>query len=228
VLQVDIFYIHMPDHSTPISETLAGVQEVYNLGLFRRFGLSNYLADDVQSIHNHCQEHGYVLPTVYQGSYSPITRHRETDLLPTLRRLGMAFYAYSPSASGFLAKTPVQVEEAARAAEATGAPFRRQYIDRPAYMAALGEWGHIATSEGIDKAEMAYRWVAFHSALKRELGDALIIGASSFDQLENTLSGIERGSLSVRALKGINSMWEGLKHEPPAQSFPPSRSVPGK
>ncbi len=107
-LQVDIFYIHMPDGKTPISETLAGVDEVYKLGLFRRFGLSNYQADDVQAVYDHCAEKGYVLPSVYQGSYSPITRYQETELFPTLRKLGIAFYAYSPSASGFLGKTVAQ------------------------------------------------------------------------------------------------------------------------
>ncbi len=86
----------MPDSLTPIAETLAGVDEVYKLGLFRRFGLSNYQAADVQAVYDHCVEKGYVLPTVYQGTYSPVTRYQETILFPTLRKLGIAFYAYSP------------------------------------------------------------------------------------------------------------------------------------
>lgn len=42
--QVDLFYLHAPDHSTPIQETLACVQQLYTEGKFKRLGLSNYAA----------------------------------------------------------------------------------------------------------------------------------------------------------------------------------------
>ncbi|KAH8883108.1 aldehyde reductase [Thozetella sp. PMI_491] len=216
--QVDIFYLHMPDYATPISETLEAVNDVYKLGLFRRFGLSNFQAVDVQAAYDHCVEKGYVIPTVYQGSYSPITRYQETVLFPTLRKLNMAFYAYSPSASGFLGKTVPQLEEQLRNPPA-GAPWRRRYAENPKFMAALGKWVSIAEGEGIGGAELAYRWVAYHSGLKREHGDALIIGASSLQQLEETLSGIEKGPLSDTALLGIDEVWEGLKDEPPLRGM---------
>ncbi len=217
----------MPDHQTPLSETLAGVDEVYKLGLFRRFGLSNYQASDVQAVYDHCAEKGYVLPTVYQGPYSPIARYQETVLFPTLRKLGMAFYAYSPSASGFLGKTVAQVEEQARNALAGGAPFRRRYVDNPKFMAALAKWAAVAEEEGLSGAELAYRWVAYHSGLKRDFGDALIIGASSLEQLDETLLGIEQGPLSDKAQAGIDDVWEGLKDEPPPmRGFPPGARPP--
>lgn len=39
-LQVDVFYLHAPDKTVPIEDTLEGVNEVYKLGIFKRFGLS--------------------------------------------------------------------------------------------------------------------------------------------------------------------------------------------
>ena len=105
VKQVDIFYLHFPDRNTPLEETLAGVDAAYREGLFRRFGVSNFTAEAVQTIHDIATAKGYVLPTVYQGQYNPVARHFETDLFPTLRKLGMVFYAYSPLAGGFLTKT---------------------------------------------------------------------------------------------------------------------------
>lgn len=64
---VDVFYLHAPDTTTPIEETLAGVNEVYKTGFFKRFGLSNYGAEDVEKIYGICREKGYPLPSVYQG-----------------------------------------------------------------------------------------------------------------------------------------------------------------
>ncbi|CAK7234585.1 hypothetical protein SBRCBS47491_008997 [Sporothrix bragantina] len=220
VLQVDIFYIHRPDPQTPIAETLAGVQAVYEQGLFKRFGLSNYAAADVEAIYNHCKANNYVLPTVYQGTYSPITRFQEMALFPTLRRLGMSFYAFSPSAGGFLGKTVAQVEASLKepAPEGRGGPRSRRYAENPVFMKALAQWNAVADMEGVPSAELAYRYVAYHSALKRDLGDALIIGAGSLAQLEETLAAVEKGPLSADAVAGANAVWDAMKDEPTAQS----------
>ena len=88
VEQVDVYYLHSPD-VVPIEETLAGVNELYKEGWFRRFGLSNFFAKDVQKIYEICQREGYPLPSVYQGDYSAIARKQEEDLLPTLRKLSI-------------------------------------------------------------------------------------------------------------------------------------------
>jgi len=105
VPKVDIFYMHAPDKEVPLEETLAGINDAYQAGLFSRFGLSNYPASEVQAAYDICKANGYVLPTVYQGNYSPVARKQETILFPTLRKLNMSFYAYSPIAGGFLAKS---------------------------------------------------------------------------------------------------------------------------
>lgn len=92
VEQVDVWFLHAPD-SVPIEETLAGVNEAYKEGWFRRFGLSNFFAEDVQKIYDICKREGYPLPSVYQGDYSPVARKQEDVLFPTLRKLGMVSVA---------------------------------------------------------------------------------------------------------------------------------------
>lgn len=220
VKQVDVFYLHSPDAKVEISDTLAGVQEAYQLGLFKRFGLSNFSADDVQKVYDHCKEQGYVLPTVYQGNYSPVARKQETVLFPTLRKLGIAFYAYSPLAGGFLTKTAQQIAEGAGrfSDEALGGMYKRMYA-KPAFIKALEKWAAIAEEEKTTRADLAYRWVAYNSPLKKELGDAIIVGASSLEQLDQTLSGIGKGKLSDKAIQGIDQIWEEIKHEAPLDNF---------
>ena len=39
---VDILYLHLPDHHTPIEETLHAMQALFHRGKFRELGLSNY------------------------------------------------------------------------------------------------------------------------------------------------------------------------------------------
>eukprot|EP00282_Hemiselmis_andersenii_P018676 CAMPEP_0172027504 /NCGR_PEP_ID=MMETSP1041-20130122/17033_1 /TAXON_ID=464988 /ORGANISM="Hemiselmis andersenii, Strain CCMP439" /LENGTH=203 /DNA_ID=CAMNT_0012683405 /DNA_START=163 /DNA_END=771 /DNA_ORIENTATION=- len=90
--KVDLYYLHAPDAATPIEETLGEVDRLHREGRFSRFGLSNFQAWEVAHIHHHCAAKGYITPTVYQGMYNAVTRDVEKELLPCLRKLGIAFY----------------------------------------------------------------------------------------------------------------------------------------
>jgi aryl-alcohol dehydrogenase-like predicted oxidoreductase len=210
---VDIFYIHQPDHSIPISETLAGINELHQAGHFKRFGLSNYLAADVQAVYDHCKEHSYVLPTVYQGNYNPVARGSEKSLFPTLRKLSIAFYAYSPLAGGFLAKTVEDVEAGKGRFDPetpAGKRNRARYAN-PTFYAALTAWGEVAKTQGCSQSNLAYRWVTFNSPLKKEYGDAIIIGASSEKQAVETLEGIKEGPLDAEVSERIDDIWTKIE-----------------
>ncbi|KAK4545791.1 hypothetical protein LTR36_002745 [Oleoguttula mirabilis] len=218
---VDIFYIHAPDKDVPIEETLEGVNEVHKSGFFKRFGLSNFKAEDVQKAYDICKEKGYPLPEVYQGNYSAVARKQEELLFPTLRKLGMSFYAYSPIAGGFLTKTKQDVLDGKGRFDAS-TPIGKMYSDmysKPAYLEALAQWEQIAKDEGMSRAELAYRWVKYNSPLKPEHGDAIIIGASSAKQLEETLGSINKGPLSDKAAKAIDGVWETIQHEAPLDNY---------
>lgn len=52
---VDLFYLHAPDHDTPIEETLRAVHELRSDGLFREWGLSNYAAWQAVDIWHMCK-----------------------------------------------------------------------------------------------------------------------------------------------------------------------------
>jgi aryl-alcohol dehydrogenase-like predicted oxidoreductase len=104
---VDIFYLHSvpapEDNDCPLEETLRAVNDLHREGLFKRFGLSNFPAFGVMQTYYKCKELGYVLPTVYQGQYNPLTRQAEAEVFPCLRLLNMKFYSHGPLFAGVLA-----------------------------------------------------------------------------------------------------------------------------
>jgi aflatoxin B1 aldehyde reductase len=91
---VDIMYLHSPDRSTPFEETCVAMNEQWVLGRFKRFGLSNFTAAEVEQICEICERRGWVKPSVYQGRYNAIIRSGEDELFPVLRKWGIAFFAY--------------------------------------------------------------------------------------------------------------------------------------
>jgi len=220
VSSVETYFLHAPDPKTSIEETLSAISELHAAGKFEHFGLSNFLVEDVQKIYDIQKSAGKVLPTVYQGNYSAVSRHIEEDLFPLLRKLGIAFYAYSPIAGGFLVKDPAMFKTG------TGEGRWKESDDmygsmynKPSLLKGLEEWSSIAKEAGISKAALAYRWIAYNSALKPQYGDGVIIGASKVSQLEETLVVIEDGPLDEKTCKKIDAIWTTVKDDAPLDNY---------
>jgi aryl-alcohol dehydrogenase-like predicted oxidoreductase len=93
---IDLWYLHYPDPQVPIEETVGAMAEVVTAGKVRHLGLSNVTAEQVRRAHA-------VHPiAAVQYEYSLWRRAAETQLLPTLRELGIALVPWSPLGSGFL------------------------------------------------------------------------------------------------------------------------------
>lgn len=225
--QVDIYYIHAADVTVPVADQLKAINELYQSGMFKRFGLSNYTVPQLKETYEHCKANGYVLPTVYQGAYNPIARHIETDLLPLLRSYNMVFYAYSPVAGGFLTKTKDEILNSSGAGRFNSSHNNSKmwtglYV-KPTLLAALEKWGTIAEDEGCSKADLANRWVAYSPALSAELGDAIIMGPNAAERMRASIKAIKSGPPSESAMKKIDEIWESVKGEAPVDNFDLSR-----
>lgn len=100
---IDLWYLHFPDPSTPIEETVEAMAEAVRAGKVRYLGLSNVTAEQVRRAHA-------VHPiAAVQYEYSLWRREVEAALLPTLRELGVALVPWAPLGSGFLTGTVTEL-----------------------------------------------------------------------------------------------------------------------
>lgn len=213
-------YLHAPDRSTPFAETVRAIDEAHKAGHFEQFGLSNYTAEEVDEIVAICEKRGYVKPTVYQGQYNAIARLPEKELLPTLRKHGLAYYAYSPSAGGMFTG---KISEASK--EISGGRFDTTTIVGNLYtgnymkkelIEAARKVHEEASKRGLSGHEVALRWVLHHSALSADKGDAMIIGASSMKQLEQNIKACHGGPLPDELVEWLERTWDVAKDVAPA------------
>ncbi|KAJ6499159.1 NADP-dependent oxidoreductase domain-containing protein [Mycena sanguinolenta] len=220
---VDVYYLHAPDPSVELEDQLKGINEAYKAGHFKRFGLSNFKATDVQRAYDICKEKGFPLPTVYQANYSAVARKQETELVPTLRKLGMAFYVYSPIAGGLLTKSSQQIRDgnadAGRYANGGSDNLYGGLYIKPSYLKALDLWEEAAQAAGCSRGELAYRWVAFDSAIDPKYGDGIVFGASKLPQISETLAWLKKGSVGQPAKAKIDEIWKLIEHEAPLDNY---------
>ncbi|HLQ27355.1 MAG TPA: aldo/keto reductase [Acidiferrobacterales bacterium] len=93
---IDLYYQHRVDPNTPIEETVGAMADLVQAGKVRFLGLSEASAKTIARAHA-------VHPiTAIQSEYSLWTREPEQEILPTCRKLGIGFVAYSPLGRGFL------------------------------------------------------------------------------------------------------------------------------
>lgn len=86
-------------------------------------------------------------------------------------------------------------------------------------LVALEEWATIAKEADISKVALAYRWVAFHSAIDAKHGDGIIVGASSASQLEETLTSLEDGPLDAKTAAKVDAVWPKIEQEAPYDNY---------
>ncbi|PCH42899.1 Aldo/keto reductase [Wolfiporia cocos MD-104 SS10] len=210
--QLEMWYLHGPDRTTPYEVTLKAVNELYKEGKFKRFGISNYMAWEVAEIVQICRANGYIQPTAYQGIYNAIHRKVEPELFPCLRKYGISFYEFNPLGGGFFtgryASLDEKVEPGSRfdPEKGQGRNYRARYWNEP-YFNAITAIQEVATAHGLTMAEIALRWISHHSLMKREYGDAVIIGASSLTHIEQNLVDLEKGPLPDTVVKALDDAW---------------------
>ncbi|XP_074831952.1 aflatoxin B1 aldehyde reductase member 2 [Carettochelys insculpta] len=221
---VDLFYLHVPDHDTPVEQTLHACNELYKEGKFKELGLSNYAAWEVAEICTICKYNNWVRPSVYQGMYNATTRQVETELLPCLRHYGMRFYAYNPLAGGLL--TGKYKYEDKDTSQPTGRFFGNDWAQ--VYRDRYWKDTHFQAIALIEKTlreaydsnppsltSAALRWMYNHSKLEGACGDAVIIGMSNMDQLQQNLMCSEEGPLLPAVVEAFDKAWHLVAHDCP-------------
>ncbi|CAI7586711.1 unnamed protein product [Penicillium glandicola] len=220
--QLDVYYMHAPERRSSTEDLLASIDSAYQAGKFKRFGLSNYLAEEVEEVVRICREKNYVVPSVYQGNYSAVARRAEKEIFPTLRKHNISFYAYSPIAGGFLTKDVATLVSGGEGRWDPNTPLGEIYnalFNKPSMLEGLGQWDKISKESGISKAELAYRWAAHNSALKGEFGDAVIFGSRNVEQLNQTLAALSKGPLSEEIAAQIEQVWNIVEADSPLDTF---------
>ena len=85
--------------------------------------------------------------------------------------------------------------------------LHRNRYSNDAYFDALDLIRDAARKHGFTDGEVALRWLKHHSQLKQELGDAIIVGASSVKHLEDNLVDLEKGPLPEDVIPIVEHAW---------------------
>lgn len=147
---IDLYTIARVDPNVPIEDTIGALSDLVKQGVIRYIGLSEASAASIRKA-------AAVHPiTALQIEYSLWSRDIESEVLPTVRELGIGVVAYSPLSRGFLSgeiKTPEDLKDnRARMPRFQGDNFYRN-------LELVEKIRTLAAEKGCTPSQLAIAWV---------------------------------------------------------------------
>ena len=203
---VDIFYSHRFDETTPLEETMGALDTAVRQGKALYVGISSYSGPRTRDAIAILRELGTPL-LIHQPSYSMLNRWVEEDLLDVLGEEGVGCIAFSPLAQGMLTDKYLKgVPAGSRASQGKSLSPKLLSDQNLKHIRALNR---MAKARGQSLAQMALAWI-----LRDERVTSVLIGASSVQQLEDSLGSLDNLDFTPEELAKIDSARRRGRHQP--------------
>jgi aryl-alcohol dehydrogenase-like predicted oxidoreductase len=175
---IDLYYLHRPDPTTPLEETLRALDDLTRQGKIRYSGISNFAAWQACETLWVADKRGYLPPVVNQVQYNLLQRSIEPELLPFARERHVGIIPYSPLAGGLLTGKYHPGEPIPPGVRGYNNPgFQRQLTEQNFEIVERLE--AFARDRGHTVAELAISWLLAHPEVP-----SVIAGATKPEQVE--------------------------------------------
>jgi aryl-alcohol dehydrogenase-like predicted oxidoreductase len=171
---IDIYQVHWPDLHTPPEETAQALDELVAEGKIRHVGVSNYDADQMQSL----GRFGRV--ETLQPPYHLFRRDIEDKIIPYATEHDIGVLVYGPMAHGLLSgrmtdSTTFDSDDwRSKSPDFTGETFRQN-------LAVVARLKVLARERGISLPQLAVAWTLANPAV-----DVAVVGARRASHLDET------------------------------------------
>ena len=175
---IDLYQIHWPDATTPISETMEAIATLLEQGKILAAGVCNYDTSQIDE----------ALKTVElvsnQVPYSMVHRNIEKDILPQAISKGISIIPYSPLQRGLLTgKIKRDHKFASGDTRENNRYYKPENIDRiNSFLATIK---HIADGYGVTLAQLVINWTTRQPAM-----DCVLVGARDPKQVKENIGAL--------------------------------------
>lgn len=184
---IDLYYIHSPDYTTPVEETMSALNDLVRAGKLRYIACSNYYAWQLAEAEWLAYHHHWATMTALQPLYNIVNRDAEVELLPLCEKYGIGVVTYSPLARGVLAgkyKAGQAPPEGSRAARGDARIQQTEYRDESFNI--VESIKPLAEAHGTTLTRFSLAWV-----MANKIVSSVIIGPRIMDQLEDNLQALD-------------------------------------
>ena len=185
---IDVYYLHAPDLSTPLEESLRALNDLIRQGKVRYAACSNHYAYQVATMLGIAALQNLERIACVQPLYNIVDREIEVELLPFCKENGIGVVPYSPLARGILTGKykpgATSFPEGSRAARGDKRMHQTELREESYELAqSLKER---AEAKGCTLSQFALAWV-----IANKIVTSAIIGPRTMEQFEDNLIALD-------------------------------------
>jgi len=198
---IDLFYCHRWDETTPIEETLRGLDDLIRMGKVCYIGASLYASWQLAHANVLAELKGWTPFVVLQSEYNMLSRGVEREVLPYCRAHRVGFVPYYPLAGGFLTgKYELDKPAPAGSRGESARNVQELMVERNYHtVTRLSAW---AKDHGRGVNELAQAWLLAQPSVC-----SVITGAKNLEQLTSNVK-VADWQLTAEQLREIDAIIE--------------------
>jgi len=181
---IDLYYLHRPDPTTPVEESLSTLNDLIRQGKVRYLASSNFSAWQLCEASWTARQYGWDTFVCEQPPYNILNRGIEREVIPFCQRYGVALATYSPTASAWLTGrfrrgAPIPEDSTRGRRVDLSTPQSQRRLDAVEKVEAM------AKARGCTVPQLAIAWILGHPA-----GIFPILGVRTMAHLEDNLGAL--------------------------------------
>jgi aryl-alcohol dehydrogenase-like predicted oxidoreductase len=199
---IDLYYCHRWDDTTPIEETLRGLDDLIRMGKVCYIGASAYASWQLAHANVLAELKGWTRFVVLQSEYNMLKRAVEREILPYCLARKVGFVPYYPLAGGFLTGKYERGKPPPRGSRGESVRNVKELMTERNYhlVTKLSAW---AKDHGRALNELAQAWL-----LAQPQVCSVITGAKTLEHLIANVKAAD-WNLSANELNEIEAILEG-------------------
>ncbi len=206
---IDLLYVHVWDHGTPIEETLRALTDLVRSGKVRYLGASNFAGWQIQKASDVSQYRNLERFCCLQNHYNLLVRDNEWEVNEVCANEGIALLPWSPLKGGFLSGviSPSGAPEGTRVHHVTtkNLPSMQSHPHFPEFdndrtWRIIDECKAIGKEIGATVPQVAIAWL-----LHKSIVPSVVIGAKTLEQLEENMAA-GKVKLSEKQMKRLDEV----------------------
>ena len=200
---IDLYYLHEPDYTTPIEESLEALDHLVRQGKILYIGMSNYYAWQVCKALWYADKRGLASVSCIQMVYNLVARDAELEMTRLCEAEGIGINVWGALAGGMLSGKYLQYDPGQ-----PPPPGVKPYPSTwdPRYFSAVTSIQAIAGGRSL--SQFALAWL-----LNDPLVSSIVCGVSSIGQLEENLGALDM-ELNAEDLRACDEVWRTLRPSP--------------
>lgn len=157
---IDLYQLHVHDPFVPPAEVARLMDEAVETGAIRYYGVSNYTAEQLETLLEVCDRRGFTRPTTLQPFHNVLSGAISTVAVDLARDQGIAVLAHSPLAKGALSEETLdwfcELLDSSQATDGIPAETLSQLRETGSLLQSLRSMANIS---GHTLSELALAWL---------------------------------------------------------------------